>query len=259
MLIITYYAPIYFEAALGHSATKAGLDLLGLILSMVIMNIVSGLTVRKIGKYTPFLIVGPMVAAVGIGLLFTVDEFTKFANVIGYEILCGVGIGSIMQLGMLGAQAEYAKEKEKMGRVMGVLTFIQMLGGVVGLAVAGAVFNDELRSNLQKCEFNTACYCINPADNGLAISCTKRARSRRSVPYGHPQCRLGNRLGQCNTRLLTISKMGIHLRHTCCGHSHGLRLVHQESTTGTTQEAKERGRPGESQTVTRPGCFEPKV
>lgn len=151
MLIITYYAPIYFEAALGHSATKAGLDLLGLILSLVITNIVVGISVRKIGKYTPFIIAGPMIAAIGAGLLYTVDENTKFANVIGYEILCGVGIGMFMQLGMLAGQAEYAKEKEKMGRVMGVLTFIQMAGGVIGLAVAGAVFSDELKSNLAKC------------------------------------------------------------------------------------------------------------
>jgi MFS family permease len=152
MLIVTYYAPIYFEAALGHSATKAGLDLLGLIMSMVVMSIVSGIGVRVIGVYTPFLIVGPMFSAVGTGLLFTVTEHTKFANVIGYEVLCGIGIGSIMQLGMLGAQAEYAKEKDKMSRVMGALTFIQMAGGVIGLAIAGAVFSDKLKSNLQNCK-----------------------------------------------------------------------------------------------------------
>ncbi|KAK9899939.1 MFS general substrate transporter [Cystobasidium minutum MCA 4210] len=150
MLIITYYAPIYFEAALGHSATKAGLDLLGLILSLVATNIVCGICVRILGKYTPFLIGGPMLAAIGCGLLFTVDEHTKFANVIGFEILAGVGIGMFMQMGMLAAQAEYAKEKQKISRVMGVLTFIQMLGGLVGLAISGAIFNDELQSNLEK-------------------------------------------------------------------------------------------------------------
>lgn len=157
MLIVTYYAPIYFEAALGHSATTAGLDLLGLVISLVLSNIIVGLTVRKIGNYKIFLIFGPMFAAVGSGLLYTVNEHTKFANVIGFEILCGIGIGSIMQIGMLGAQAEYAKDKAKMGRVMGALTLFQMAGGLIGLAIAGAVFNDELKANLAKCRSPSFC------------------------------------------------------------------------------------------------------
>lgn len=193
------------------------------------MNIVSGLSVRIIGKYTPFLIVGPMITAVGAGLLFTVDEFTKFANVIGYEILCGVGIGSIMQLGMLGAQAEYAKEKEKMGRVMGVLTFVQMLGGVIGLAVAGAVFNDELRSNLRKCKFD---YNTRPTELQLICcslgSCTRRSTCSGFISNRHSQRGFRDRPRKRCPCLHTIGPMGVRLCYSGSWHSDSMRFLHQE-------------------------------
>ena len=153
MLVPTYYLPIHFEAVLNHSATQAGLDLLGLILALVVTSMVVGLLVKKFGKYTPFLIGGPMLCCIGGGLLYTIKPSTNFGNIIGYEILIGVGIGSFMQLGMLASQAEFAKEPHLMGKVMGVITFSQMLGGIVGLAVGGSIFGDELSSNLAKCEF----------------------------------------------------------------------------------------------------------
>lgn len=150
MLVPTYYLPIHFEAVDNHSATSAGLQLLGIILSMIITSTVGGLAVRKIGRYTPFLIVGPMLAMIGGGLLYTITPSTNFGNIIGYEILLGTGLGCFFQMGMLGAQAEFAAEQYLMGKVMGVVAFGQMLGGVIGLAVSGSVFQQKLASNLQK-------------------------------------------------------------------------------------------------------------
>jgi MFS family permease len=131
MLVPTYYLPIHFEAVRDHSATKAGLDLLGMILSLIIVSTIGGIVVRKFGRYTPFLISGPMFAMVGGGLLFTIVPSTSFAKIIGFEIIVGAGIGQFFQLGMLAAQAEFASQPWMMGKVMGVVGFGQMLGGIV--------------------------------------------------------------------------------------------------------------------------------
>jgi len=44
------------------------------------------------------LLVGPLIGAVGAGLLFTIDEFTPNPRLIGYQILFGFGLGLAFQL-----------------------------------------------------------------------------------------------------------------------------------------------------------------
>ncbi|KAL7006650.1 hypothetical protein EMMF5_003817 [Cystobasidiomycetes sp. EMM_F5] len=150
MLVPVYYLPIYFQAVKNHSATTSGLDLLGVILSLIVTGTIVGIIVRKTGKYVYFIIAGPLLSVIGLALLFTVKVDTSFANILGYEILVGVGIGLYFQMGMLAAQAEFAKERAKMSRAMGVTTGSQMLGGIVGLAIAGAVFDQKLANNLEQ-------------------------------------------------------------------------------------------------------------
>ena len=74
MLILTYYIPIYYQAAKNHSATKSGVDILALMLSVVISVIASGRIVGTFGNYWVFLVLGPFPGAIGAGLLYTVSE-----------------------------------------------------------------------------------------------------------------------------------------------------------------------------------------
>ena len=152
MLVPIYYLPIHFEAVLDHTATKAGIDLLGVILSLVIASTAAGFLVKTYGRYTPFLIGGPLLACLGCGLLYTINPNTPIARIIGFEIIVGTGVGMFMQLGMLASQAEFATQPHLMGKISGIVTFSQTFGGIVGLAVGGAVFGAQLHSNLDKCE-----------------------------------------------------------------------------------------------------------
>ena len=67
------------------------------MLGVVITVITSGQIVGRLGRYWPFLVGGPIFLCVGAGLLYTVTEFTKSSAIIGFQILCGIGIGSTMQ------------------------------------------------------------------------------------------------------------------------------------------------------------------
>lgn len=118
MLAPIYYLPLFFEAVWDSTATSAGLRLLGVILSLVIASTVLGGIVRKTGRYTYFLIAGPCLVCVACGLMYTIDQTSSFGKIIGFEIILGVGIGCYMQMGMLAAQAEFAKEPAVMSRAM---------------------------------------------------------------------------------------------------------------------------------------------
>lgn len=58
---------------------------------------VSGGVVTAFGRYKWILVFGPSFLCIGGGLLYTVDEHTSSAKLIGYQILLALGIGLVFQ------------------------------------------------------------------------------------------------------------------------------------------------------------------
>ncbi|GAA5937593.1 MDR family MFS transporter [Sporobolomyces koalae] len=150
MLILTYYLPIYYQAAKHHSATKSGVDILALMLSVVISVIASGRIVGMCGRYWHFLVLGPLPGAIGAGLLYTVSPTTSNAKVIGYQILCGVGLGTALQQSLFAMQAEFKDTPRLVGQATGAASFSQFLGGTIALAIGQATLSSELTKNFAK-------------------------------------------------------------------------------------------------------------
>lgn len=64
---------------------------------MLLSTLGTGIATKRLGRYWPFMITGPIIGAVGSGLLFTVDIHTSNAKLIGYQFLLGFGIGNTFQ------------------------------------------------------------------------------------------------------------------------------------------------------------------
>ncbi|KAG8815924.1 hypothetical protein FRC19_000679 [Serendipita sp. 401] len=146
-LSATYYLPFFYQAK-GRTASQSGIDIIPFMLSAVVASFASGAYVNVKGHYLSMLIVGPMIAAVGAGLLFTIDEHTSNPKLIGYQIIFGFGLGIAFQLPVMAIQAEYADTPELIPQASSLLTFLQLLGGVVGIAIAGTIFNNQLVKEL---------------------------------------------------------------------------------------------------------------
>ncbi|OQE30844.1 hypothetical protein PENFLA_c002G07449 [Penicillium flavigenum] len=149
-LIFTYYIPIYYQAGRHHSATKSGVDLLPLMLSVVISIVVSGQLVGRYGRYWQFLVGGPVIGAIGSGLMYTVTALPSNEAVIGYQILVGICIGTTLQNILFAMQAEFDDTPKLISQATGMVNFCQFLGGTIGLAIAEATFSSELARNLRK-------------------------------------------------------------------------------------------------------------
>ncbi|GAA5902761.1 MDR family MFS transporter [Sporobolomyces salmoneus] len=160
MLVLTYYIPIYYQAARNHSPTQSGLDILALMLGTVVSVIVSGRLVGTFGRYWHFLVLGPIPGAIGAGLLYTVGPNTKNANIIGYQILAGVGLGTSLQQGLFAMQAEFRDVPRLVGQATGAASFSQFLGGTVSLAIGQAVLSSELNKNFPKYASNVSLQLI---------------------------------------------------------------------------------------------------
>jgi len=148
MLGIIYYLPLFFQAARGDSATKSGIDILPIMLSIVVGSIFTGGAVSVIGNYYYFMIFGPWLISIGAGLLFTIDENTSNAKLIGYQIIIGLGMGSAMQLPVVAIQSNV--EPEDLPVTTALVSFAQLFGGVLGIGICGTIFANKLNQGLME-------------------------------------------------------------------------------------------------------------
>ncbi|KAJ7122581.1 ABC transporter [Mycena crocata] len=148
LLIFSYYIPIFYQAVRHQSATKSGIDLLPFMLGVVVTVIFSGQLTGRFGYYWPFLMAAPFFLAVGSGMLYTLDSSTTSAELIGFQILAGIGTGMAMQNSLLAIQVEFKDAPHLLGQATSMGSFSQFLGGTLGLGVAEPVFASQLSKYL---------------------------------------------------------------------------------------------------------------
>ena len=140
--IFVYYIPIWFQAIKGVSATQSGIDNLGLLLAQVIGTILSGILTTTFGYYVPFMLVSPVLMAVGAGLLTTWNVDTPISQWIGYQIILGIGSGLGFQQPLIAAQTVLPIKDVPTGT--SIVLFVQILGGALFISVAQNIFSNKL-------------------------------------------------------------------------------------------------------------------
>ncbi|KAI9150509.1 putative HC-toxin efflux carrier TOXA 13 [Paramyrothecium foliicola] len=146
LMIFAYYLPVWFQGIQGVSAVESGIRFLPTMLSIVVASIFTGALIRRTGYYTPFMIFGICIMAVGGGLLYTLQVNTPSPRWIGYQILYGFGSGCAMQAPNLAAQTVLAKEDVSIG--IALMLFGQLLGGTIFVSVAQNVLSNQLLQRL---------------------------------------------------------------------------------------------------------------
>ncbi|KAI9596434.1 major facilitator superfamily domain-containing protein [Syncephalis fuscata] len=144
-----YYLPIFFQVIHGYSATQSGLVLLPFVLPVSIIVVVSGIISARVGErsYRLFMPIGMAIAMVGFGLITLFDVNSTRALEIGSMFVLGLGFGGAIQTPILAAQASVTPENIAIATAL--MAFFQIIGGVVGLAIEGAIFNNKLASLLE--------------------------------------------------------------------------------------------------------------
>ncbi|CAE6453736.1 unnamed protein product [Rhizoctonia solani] len=149
MILATYYLPLQYQATKGHSATKSGIDILPFMLACVLTAAGSGALINVTGRYWHFLVFSPLISAVASGLLFGLNDVNiSNARLAGFQILLGVGLGGSLQNVIIAIQAEYNHDEKMIPQATSLVTFTQLVGGIIGIAIAGAVFANKLSSSL---------------------------------------------------------------------------------------------------------------
>ena len=140
------YLPLFLQVVHGVSPTTSGLYLLPMVLGLLLTSIGSGQLIARTGHYKVFPIVGTAILAVSLFLLSTLDENTSTLVMNLYFFLLGISLGLILQVLVIAVQntVSYAD----LGAATSGVTFFRTIGGAFGVSVFGAIFSNQLASQL---------------------------------------------------------------------------------------------------------------
>jgi len=145
---LIYYLAIYFQSVKGSSATKAGIQLLPLLISTVLSSILTGALISVVGYYVPVMLVCMVFFAIGSGLITTFALHTSTAKWFGYQVLAGAGVGVGFQGGILVVQTVLPLVDVPVATAC--VSFFQQLGGALFIAVAQSLFQNGLVEGITK-------------------------------------------------------------------------------------------------------------
>jgi EmrB/QacA subfamily drug resistance transporter len=140
------YLPLYLQLVFGASATSSGLLMLPLMGGLLVASIVSGQLITRSGHYKIFPIIGTALATLGMFLLSLLDVNSPRIEASADMIVLGAGVGLVMQVMVLATQNSV--QRQDLGVATATVTFFRSVGGSVGVALFGAVFNNHLAANL---------------------------------------------------------------------------------------------------------------
>lgn len=145
---VAYYLPLWFQAIKGISATKSGISVLPNAIATIVSSTGSAVLTSRVGYYVPFMILGPILMAIGSGLLTTFTPATTSGNRILYQVIYGLGSGGAGQQASLAAQTVLDDKDVAIGAAL--MIFSQMLGSAVFISVGQNVFSTHLLQDLMK-------------------------------------------------------------------------------------------------------------
>ena len=142
------FVPLFFQGVLGASATSSGSFLTPMMLGIVFGATLSGqLLSRTGGHYRLQAVIGTALMVAGAFLISTMNPDTSFIRAVGYIVVLGLGLGATFPTFTLAVQNSVPF------RLMGVSTsalqFYRSIGGMLGLAVLGAVMANRFASKLE--------------------------------------------------------------------------------------------------------------
>jgi EmrB/QacA subfamily drug resistance transporter len=142
------FLPVFLQLVDGASATSSGLNLLPLMAGLLLASIGSGQLISRTGRYKIFPVMGTMLTALGMFLLSTIDAHTSRTVISLYMVVLGAGLGCVMQVLVIAVQN--AVEYRDLGVATSSATFLRSIGSSFGVAIFGAIFSNQLATNLTR-------------------------------------------------------------------------------------------------------------
>ncbi|MYA29132.1 MAG: MFS transporter [Nitrospira sp. SB0672_bin_25] len=141
------FVPLFFQGVLGASATSSGRFLTPMLLAVAFGAVLSGVLLHRTGRYRRQALFSTGLMTTGMMLLSAMDERTSFAGAVGSIVVMGLGLGGTLPVFTVAVQNSIPNKFR--GFATSMLLFYRLVGGMMGLAVLGAVLTKQFSKRLE--------------------------------------------------------------------------------------------------------------
>jgi EmrB/QacA subfamily drug resistance transporter len=139
--------PQYLQVVHGSSPTRAGLQMVPLVLGIMTASMISGRAIARTGRYKLFPLVGVVLMTVAlVSLSLVVGADTSVWALVPFMVMMGVGLGWNFQPVVLAVQN--AVSPRQIGVATSSVTSFRQLGGTLGAAVFLSVLFGRLPGDI---------------------------------------------------------------------------------------------------------------
>lgn len=138
---VVFFLPVYFQAVLGSSPARSGVQLLPLMIMLMVFGAVGGGAMEKFGRYRPIHHAGFALMILGLGLLTLLNAQPSTALWVVFEILFAAGAG--LSIGVLLPAAQAGLSESDTATATGTWAVFRSFGTIWGITISTAVFNNQ--------------------------------------------------------------------------------------------------------------------
>lgn len=171
------YVPFFVQGVKGISPTMAGYVAMPMSIAMLTASAISGQLISKTGKYKKMAVIGLIIMALGMSLMYFMSPSTPIYQLIIYLLILGLGLGMAMPVFSLTVQN--AVSPQQLGVATATSTLFRNLGGTIGIAVMGSVMSSNIAEKMQEFASSMDGWGVSsPGDPALA---------EKMKPFSNPQ------------------------------------------------------------------------
>jgi len=168
---IIYYLPVFFQACLGASPIRSGVDLLATALVVAPFALICGIMVQVMNKYRPANIIGWIITIIGFGLLTLLKADISTGKWVGYQFVAAAGTGMIYAGTIFPILAPLPVSRT--ASALAFYAFVRAFAQTWGITISATILQNELKKKLPSAfvsqfpDGSEIAYAAIPLINGL--------------------------------------------------------------------------------------------
>lgn len=147
MFATSVFLAQYFQLARGATPTESGLMTIPMIIGQMGASIIIGQLVSRFGKWKGWMMLGSVLALVGVSLMSTLRWDTPFILVATYMFVLGAGLGMVMQNLTLIVQND--TPPRQLGAASSGVNFFRTIAGTIGVTIMGSILATNVGSYIK--------------------------------------------------------------------------------------------------------------
>ena len=136
-----YFMPVYFQAVLGSTPARSGVQLLPTVIMLMVFGAIGGGAMQKFGRYRPFHHAGFGLMTLGFGTLCLLDSSSSTAMWVVFQIIFAAGTG--LSIGTLLAAVQAGLCEADSATATGVWAVVRSFGTIWGITLSAVAFNNQ--------------------------------------------------------------------------------------------------------------------